>query len=199
MFVTWIAIKKLGHVEFVVQSTFGGRHQFLLFRSHDYPLTMLSVAHQVHFDVLGIVVLAVLLEHALGLLQRLQVVHPVAHTRTRRIHTWSRDHACFHHVAIGKYVCGGCLWVTSGGHPIRQVGGIDPHRVFMQSPSWPHVRMGIDKSRGDGFARGIDHFRACSIQGACFSYCFDSVIFNEDVSLFDDLISLHGDNSCILK
>ena len=196
---TWITIKKLGHVEFVVQSTFGRRHQFLLLRSHDYPLSVLSVAHQVHFDVLRIVVLAVLLEDALGLLQRLQVVHPVAHTWTCRIHAWSRDHTCFHHVTVGKYVCGGCLWITSSSHTISQVGSIDPHRVFMQSPCRPHVRVGIDKSWGDGFARGIDHFRACSIQGACFSYCFDSVIFNENISLFDDLISLHGDNSCILK
>ena len=196
---TWIPIKKLCDIEFVVQASLCSWHQFLLLRSHDHPLTVLSVAHQIHFDVLRIVVLAVLLEHTLGLLQGLQVVHPIAHTRTRRIHAWSRDHACFHHVAVGKYVCSGGLWVSSSRHPIGQVGGIDPYRVFMQSPSWPHVRMGIDKSRGDGFARGIDHFRACSIQSACFAYRFDTVVFDENVSLFDDLIAFHRDDACILK
>ena len=176
--VTWIAIKQLGHVELVVQASFGSRHQLLLFCSHDYPLSVLSVSYQVHFDVLGIVVFAVLLEDRFRLLQRLQVVHPVPYSWACGIHSWTRNYPCFDHVTISKYIGSGSLRISRGGHAIGQVGGINPNGVFMQSPSWPHVRVGIDKSRSYGLARGIDYLRSCPIQGAGFADGLDAVVLD---------------------
>ena len=197
--VTWIAVKQLGHVELVVQASLGGWHQLLLFCSHDYPLSVLSVSYQVHFDVLGIVVFAVLLEDRFRLLQRLQVVHPIPDSWACGIHSWTRNYPCFHHVTISKYIGSGSLRISRGGHAIGQVGGIDPHRVFMQSPSWPHVRVGIDKSRGYGLACSIDYLCSCPIQGAGFADSLDAVVFNQDVSLLNDFIAFHGDDARIFE
>ena len=160
---------------------------------------MLSVSYQVHFDVLRIVVLAILLEDRLRLLQRLQVVHPVTHSRACGIHSRTRYLACFYHVSVGKYVGSGGLWVTGSGHAISQVGSIDPNRVFMQAPSRPHVGVSIDKSWGNGLACSINHGSSSRIQGSGFSDGLDPVVFDQDVSLFDDLIAFHGDDSCIFN
>ena len=69
----------------------------------------------------------------------------------------------------------------------------------MQAPSRPHVCVGIDKSRGNGLARSIDHGSSSCIQGSCFSNGLDAVIFDQDVSLLDDLIAFHGDDARIFQ
>ena len=57
--------------------------------------------------------------------------------------------------------------------------------------------MGVDKSRGDRFARGINDRGRTSSQSAGFADSLDAVVFDQDVSLLDDLIPLHGDDTCI--
>ena len=69
----------------------------------------------------------------------------------------------------------------------------------MQAPSRPHVRVSVDKSRGDRFARGINDRGRTSIQCAGFADSLDSIVLDQDISLFDDLIPLHGDDACIFE
>ena len=61
------------------------------------------------------------------------------------------------------------------------------------------MRVGIDKSRSNGFARGIDYLCSCSIQGAGFANSLNAVVLDLDISLLDDLIAFHGEDTGIFE
>ena len=64
MFMSGITIEQIGHIQFEIQSALSGRHQLLVFGSIDDPLTGLPVAGEIHFDVLCVIIFAVLFQNA---------------------------------------------------------------------------------------------------------------------------------------
>jgi len=86
MLMTRITIQHIGNIELGVQPAFRRRHQLLVTRRHDDPLTLLAVARQIHLYIMRVIVFAVLTKNVLRLRRILDIVIPKP-TPSRRIDT----------------------------------------------------------------------------------------------------------------
>ena len=91
--------------------------------------------------------------------------------------------------------------IVNGGHAISQVDIVRP--VFLGCESrieMPWVRVRINHSWHDGFARTIDDFGVLgNAHRARIAYCFNGIALYKDGAIGDDLLSLHRDDAGVGK
>ena len=149
----------------IVERALGGRHDLLLFRRLDDPLTLLAVTGHVHLERLRVVVLAVAPHDATRVLDVLDVLALRRHVvRTeqpgaRRVDARADRGACHDRVLVREHVGRAGLRVARRGDAVREVREIGP-RLLVHALIEPQVSVRIDEARHDGLAGRVDLARA---------------------------------------
>ena len=187
------AVDDVGEIQLQIQGAFGGRHHFQFLGRLHHVLPLFTVADQIAFDVVGAVVFPVFGQHAFHFFFGLEVVVG-ENAGPGRKRAQPENISGVHQILVGEHVVGSGLHIQPGGDAVSEIRKERPVlSIENAAADFEPVRVGIDKSRGDGFPAHVKHFGA-GWNAAPGADARDAIVFDDHVGVLEHFVALHGDN-----
>ena len=190
-----IAINGHREVGVVREPAFCGGHQFEFFRGHHNPLAHLSVTGAVHLDGLGVVVVAVALEHVACLRERTDALAG-KDAGAGRVDAGANQLARLHTVGIREHVGRACLWIAGGSDAVRDIREECPRLGGVHQGRVPEVRVGVDEARHNRATGHVNDSRAGrNIHGTAAAHANNAIVAHDDIGVVNDFRTTHRDSA----